>query len=85
MGSILQPKHSSTFNANKRNTNKRNHKDRTMSIDLHTEALLQRLEDYAAELDERAADSNKDPLTYEEVTHTISRYVEDYRFYKEGE
>ena len=56
-----------------------------MSIDLHTEALLQRFEDFAADLDERAADNNKDPLTYEEVTHTISRYVEDYRFYKDGE
>ena len=26
-----------------------------MSIDLHTEALLQRFEDFAADLDERAA------------------------------
>ena len=56
----------------------------TMSIDLHTEALLQRFEDFAADLDERAADEERSPLTYDEVTKTITRYINDYRFYDEA-
>ncbi len=56
-----------------------------MSINAQTEALLQKLEDLATDLDDKATDCETRQPTLTEIANKISQHISNYRFYQGAE